>query len=73
MLDQRRPLAATVAISLVLLPLWGGQAALAQVRDVFEVKGVAVDVTADTAAAAAVSVWMAAAGDWTEGEAGSDS
>jgi 16S rRNA (uracil1498-N3)-methyltransferase len=28
---------------------------------------------ADTAAAAAVSVWMAAAGDWTEGEAGSDS
>jgi hypothetical protein len=54
MLDHRRPLAAIVAISILLPPLLGGRAALAQVRDVFEVKGVAVDVTADTAAAARV-------------------
>jgi hypothetical protein len=39
----------------ILLPLLlGGQAALAQVRDVFKVKGVAVDVTAETAAVARV-------------------
>ena len=54
MLDHRRPLAAIVAISILLPPLLGVRAALAQVRDVFEVKGVAVDVTADTAAAARV-------------------
>ena len=52
MLDQRRSLAVIVAITLLLSPLLAGQAANAQVRNVFEVKGVAVDVTADTAAAA---------------------
>lgn len=52
MIDHRRPLSAFAAFSLMFLPLMEGQTARAQARDVFEVKGVAVDVTADTAAAA---------------------
>ena len=54
MLDHRRTLAAIAALSLIVLAWMGGQTASAQVRDVFEVKGVAVDVTAETAAAARV-------------------
>ena len=54
MLDHRRIIAAIVAFSLMVLTWMGGQTANAQGRDVFEVKGVAVDVTADTAAAARV-------------------
>ena len=52
MIDHRRPLSAFAAFSLMFLPFMEGQTARAQARDVFEIKGVAVDVTADNAAVA---------------------
>ena len=56
MIDRRMPLArrriATVVLVYLVLQLAATQAARAQVENVFEIRGVAVDVTSETAAAA---------------------